>query len=244
MLQVAAAASDPASAMDALNAFGTSPKHTAKTRVEMGEDDEDELEEDEGFISASSSLHTGSTNLSKNGERNGSCLEQDPSSQSQLLNNQDDRDANDEEDDLEEDPMFAAAAAATCASSSSTTLHAHAPASHQQQQQDDSLSSASQLIRSITGKDMAVSHLDLGRHSDPHRQLCATTYSGKKIYFKRQKGNALIGDVRVHRTSLRQGDWLILLAWDSARIYRPSAKTQRLWPRWLWVSYRRPSIYS
>lgn len=60
---------------------------------------------------------------------------------------------------------------------------------------EESLPSATQLIRSITGRDIDVTRFQLGIQSDAGRQIFGTMYNGRKITFRRQKGNALIGEV-------------------------------------------------
>ena len=113
-----------------------------------------------------------------------------------------------DDEDLEEDPSFAEA-------SSSQPLpcsQVHAPLSKSQlehlafsqttpwvseevDEEDDSLPSASQFIRAATGRSLDVSYLNLGRQSNASRHLLGTAYNGKRITFKRQKGNTVVGEV-------------------------------------------------
>ena len=63
-------------------------------------------------------------------------------------------------------------------------------------QESDSLPNVSQLIRSVTGRNVDVSRLDLGIRTVSNRQICGTSYSGRRLNFKRTRGNALVGEVR------------------------------------------------
>lgn len=103
-------------------------------------------------------------------------------------------DVEDDDMDFAEDPAFTTAAQA----STSTQLHPRSAFVTDGDDDDESegLPSVSQLIRNGAGKrSIDVSNLDLGSRYNQHMLLSGTTYSGKKMRFRRQRGNALVGEV-------------------------------------------------
>lgn len=62
---------------------------------------------------------------------------------------------------------------------------------------DDDLPSATQLIRdTLRHGRLDVSNLDLGLRLNAVRSISGTTFDGKRVSFKRQRGNAFVGEVR------------------------------------------------
>lgn len=62
--------------------------------------------------------------------------------------------------------------------------------------EDDDLPSATQLIRdTLRHGRLDVSNLDLGLRLNAMRAISGTTFDGKRVSFKRQRGNAFVGEV-------------------------------------------------
>lgn len=164
-----------------------SPMKQVENTQNIAADDEFELEEDPSFLmpSVASSQHE----------------QLQPSPATEKLFRQGSVDyVQEDNDELEEDPLFLQTGPAAGPSSippssppvfsSPHTRNADTEDSHQH-----IVTEVMSPLAAPTRDRLDVSRVDLGRHVSRVREVRGTTFNGKTIKFKRQKGNGLVGEL-------------------------------------------------